>query len=143
MIRLNGIEVVSCPTCGRTQINLIDLATRVEKLVEDYELKPSRLNPDVRRKMEEQTQALGKWEDSRHFGDKRRLTWFHPDFGTYILKQPLSPEQLSERIEAMKELEAERKEKRSITAQLRKEAKQEKENREPPAKKGGHSHEDR
>ena len=111
--------------------------------MEDYELKPSRLNPDVRRKMEEQTQALGKWEDSRHFGDKRRLTWFHPDFGTYILKQPLSPEQLSERIEAMKELEAERKEKRSITAQLRKEAKQEKENREPPAKKGGHSHEDR
>ena len=39
------------------------------------------------------------------------------------------------RIEAMKELEAERKEKRSITAQLRKEAKQEKENREPPAKR--------
>ena len=109
----------------------------------DYELKPSRLNPDVRRKMEEQTQALGKWEDSRHFGDKRRLTWFHPDFGTYILKQPLSPEQLSEQIEAMEELEAERKEKRSITAQLHKEAKQEKENREPSAKKGVHSHEDR
>ena len=35
-LRKGGIEVVSCPTCGRTQINLIDLATRVEKLVEDY-----------------------------------------------------------------------------------------------------------
>ena len=127
----------------RTWGELIYTKPLPEKLVADYELKPSRLNPDVRRKMEEQTQALGKWEDSRHFGDKRRLTWFHPDFGTYILKQPLSPEQLSERIEAMEELEAERKEKRSSTAQLRKEAKQEKENREPSAKKGGHSHEDR
>ena len=37
-LRNGGIEVVSCPTCGRTQINLIDLATRVEKLVEDYPL---------------------------------------------------------------------------------------------------------
>jgi len=127
----------------RTWGELIYTKPLPEKLVEDYELKPFRLNPDIRRKMEEQTQALGKWEDSRHFGDKRRLTWFHRDFGTYILKQPLSPEQLSERIEAMEELEAERKEKRSITAQLHKEAKQEKENREPPAKKGGHSHEDR
>ena len=37
-LRKGGLEVVSCPTCGRTQINLIDLATRVEKLVEDYPL---------------------------------------------------------------------------------------------------------
>ena len=37
-LRRGGIEVVSCPTCGRTQIQLIDLATKVEKLVEDYPL---------------------------------------------------------------------------------------------------------
>lgn len=37
-LRKGGIEVVSCPTCGRTQIDLIDLATKVEKLVEDYPL---------------------------------------------------------------------------------------------------------
>ena len=37
-LRKGGIEVVSCPTCGRTQINLIDLATKVEKMVEDYPL---------------------------------------------------------------------------------------------------------
>ena len=37
-LRKGGIEVVSCPTCGRTQINLIELATKVEKLVEDYPL---------------------------------------------------------------------------------------------------------
>lgn len=37
-LRRDGIEVVSCPTCGRTKINLIGLAGRVEKLVEDYPL---------------------------------------------------------------------------------------------------------
>jgi len=35
-LRREGIEVVSCPTCGRTQIDLIKLANQVEKLVEDY-----------------------------------------------------------------------------------------------------------
>ncbi len=37
-LRKGGIEVVSCPTCGRTQIDLIGLAQKVEKLVEDYPL---------------------------------------------------------------------------------------------------------
>lgn len=37
-LRRGGIEVVSCPTCGRTQINLINLANQVEKLVEDIPL---------------------------------------------------------------------------------------------------------
>lgn len=36
--RTGGIEVVSCPTCGRTQIDLIKLACEVEELVEDYDL---------------------------------------------------------------------------------------------------------
>ena len=35
-IRRSGIEVVSCPTCGRTQIDLISLADRVEDVVRDY-----------------------------------------------------------------------------------------------------------
>lgn len=37
-LRKGGIEVVSCPTCGRTCIDLIGLAGRVEKLVENYDL---------------------------------------------------------------------------------------------------------
>lgn len=37
-LRREGIEVVSCPTCGRTRIDLIGLAEKVEKLVEDYPL---------------------------------------------------------------------------------------------------------
>ncbi len=37
-IRKGGIEVVSCPTCGRTQIDLIRLANQVETMVTDYPL---------------------------------------------------------------------------------------------------------
>ncbi|MCI8693447.1 MAG: flavodoxin-dependent (E)-4-hydroxy-3-methylbut-2-enyl-diphosphate synthase [Lachnospiraceae bacterium] len=37
-LRGGGIEVVSCPTCGRTGIDLIGLAERVEKLVCNYPL---------------------------------------------------------------------------------------------------------
>lgn len=37
-LRKGGIEVVSCPTCGRTRINLIDLARKVEKMVSGYDL---------------------------------------------------------------------------------------------------------
>ena len=37
-LRRGGIEVVSCPTCGRTQINLISLARQTEELVQDYPL---------------------------------------------------------------------------------------------------------
>lgn len=36
-LRTGGIEVVSCPTCGRTSIDLIGLANQVENLVSDYE----------------------------------------------------------------------------------------------------------
>lgn len=36
-LREGGIEVVSCPTCGRTSIDLIGLANKVENLVSDYE----------------------------------------------------------------------------------------------------------
>lgn len=34
-LRESGIEVVSCPTCGRTQIDLIGLANQVEDMVKD------------------------------------------------------------------------------------------------------------
>lgn len=33
----NGVEFVSCPTCGRTQINLIKIAEEVEKRLENCE----------------------------------------------------------------------------------------------------------
>lgn len=37
-LRKGGIEVVSCPTCGRTRINLIELANQVENMVADISL---------------------------------------------------------------------------------------------------------
>lgn len=37
-LRKGGIEVVSCPTCGRTQIDLIGLAHQVENMVQEYKL---------------------------------------------------------------------------------------------------------
>ena len=37
-LRKGGIEVVSCPTCGRTRIDLIGLANKVENLVQNYDL---------------------------------------------------------------------------------------------------------
>ena len=37
-LRQGGIEVVSCPTCGRTRIDLIGLANQVEEMVADIPL---------------------------------------------------------------------------------------------------------
>lgn len=37
-LRTGGIEVVSCPTCGRTKIDLIGLANKVEVMVQDFPL---------------------------------------------------------------------------------------------------------
>ena len=37
-LRKGGLEVVSCPTCGRTRIDLIGLANQVENMVEDIPL---------------------------------------------------------------------------------------------------------
>uniref|UniRef100_UPI004055F7D0 flavodoxin-dependent (E)-4-hydroxy-3-methylbut-2-enyl-diphosphate synthase n=1 Tax=Agathobacter sp. TaxID=2021311 RepID=UPI004055F7D0 len=37
-LRTGGIEVVSCPTCGRTQIDLISLANQVETMAAEFPL---------------------------------------------------------------------------------------------------------
>ena len=37
-LRKGGVEVVSCPTCGRTQIDLIGLANQVETMVAEFPL---------------------------------------------------------------------------------------------------------
>lgn len=37
-LREGGISVVSCPTCGRTQIDLIPLACQVEEMVREFDL---------------------------------------------------------------------------------------------------------
>lgn len=37
-LRKGGVEVISCPTCGRTKIDLISLASQVEDMVQAYPL---------------------------------------------------------------------------------------------------------
>ena len=37
-LQKGGIEVVSCPTCGRTKIDLIGLANKVEEMAADFPL---------------------------------------------------------------------------------------------------------
>ena len=34
-LRKDGVEIVSCPTCGRTRIDLIGLANQVENMVQE------------------------------------------------------------------------------------------------------------
>lgn len=41
-LRKGGIEVVSCPTCGRTRIDLIGLANAVEKMLEEIKIPEGR-----------------------------------------------------------------------------------------------------
>ena len=36
-LRKGGIEVVSCPTCGRTRIDLIGLANQVETMISEFD----------------------------------------------------------------------------------------------------------
>ena len=36
-LRRGGVEVVSCPTCGRTKIDLIGLANQVENMVTEFD----------------------------------------------------------------------------------------------------------
>ena len=49
-----------------------------EREMQDYELRPSRENLDIRRQMDAQAQVVGKWEDAHHVPEQRRLTWFYP-----------------------------------------------------------------
>ena len=45
--------------------------------VADYELHPSRHNPDIRREMDAQAQIVGAWEDAKRVPEQKRLTWFY------------------------------------------------------------------
>ena len=43
----------------------------------------------------------GKWEDAHRVPDQKRLTWFYPDFGSYVVKEYITPEQLAVRIRSI------------------------------------------
>ena len=79
-----------------------------EREMQDYELRPSRENLDIRRQMDAQAQVVGKWEDAHRVPDQKRLTWFYPDFGSYVVKEYITPEQLAVRVRSIERQEAAR-----------------------------------
>ena len=112
-----------------------------EKELYNYELKPSRDNPDMRRVMDAQAQVVGKWEDEGRVPEGKRLTWFYPDFGCYVVKEFVSPERLAEYARGVElqraaaERRQTRQEKAPIAAQLREAGKLAGERQAPSAPK--------
>ena len=64
--------------------------------------------PSLRQRIEKQTELVGKWEDARRVPDQKRLTWFYPDFGSYVVKEYITPEQLAVRVRSIERQEAAR-----------------------------------
>jgi len=72
-------------------------APLTEKQIDDYELRAAPDNPDVKAHMREQAQVIGKWEDMRKAPDNLRFTSWYPDFGMFIKKDYVTPQQMAER----------------------------------------------
>lgn len=68
-----------------------------------YELRPARSNPDVRRTMQEQAQVVGRWEERNRIPANRRLTQCS-GLGTYTFGDRVTPKQLSERYRLAEEI---------------------------------------
>ena len=109
-------------------------------IFDQYELRPSRENLDIRRQMDAQAQVVGKWEDAHHVPDQKRLTWFYPDFGSYVVKEYITPEQLAVRVRSIERQEAARAHKEAkhqppIAEQLKAAQREAQEQRAPDAPK--------
>ena len=71
-----------------------------EKQIDDYELRAAPGNPGQLRlapeQLEQQVQVVGKWEQSKRIPDVKRLTWWYPDFGSFVKKEFVTDAQLSD-----------------------------------------------
>jgi len=90
-----------------------------EKQIDDYELRAAPDNPDVKDRMREQAQVVGKWEQAKRIPDIKRLTWWYPDFGDFIKKEFVTPEQMTERYNHVMESRGRTGQKKSIAEQLK------------------------
>ena len=111
-----------------------------EQELRDYELRPARNNLDIRRQMDAQAQVVGKWEDAHRVPDQKRLTWFYPDFGSYVVKEYITPEQLASFARGVERKEAARAHKEAkrqppIAEQLKAAQKEAQEHRAPDGPK--------
>lgn len=92
------------------------------KQITDYELRAAPGNPDQLRlspeQLEQQVQAVGKWEQARRIPDVKRLTWWYPDFGSFVKKEFVTDAELAGRYEKIMDSKA-RNEKKPISERLK------------------------
>jgi hypothetical protein len=67
-----------------------------EKEINDYELRPSRYNPDMRRTMAEQASFVGPWEERNNIPAAKRLTRWDVGIDNFSPADGVTPEQLAE-----------------------------------------------
>ncbi len=81
-----------------------------QKQMDDYELRAAPGNPDqlqlTPEQLEQQVQAVGKWEQAKRIPDVKRLTWWYSDFGVFVKKAFVTNEQLAGRYEKVMESKA-------------------------------------
>lgn len=86
---------------------LLYTAPLTEKQIYDYELRAAPCNPDQLRlspeQLEQQVQSVGKWELAKRIPDVKRLTWWYPDFGSFVKKELVTDAELSGRYEKVME----------------------------------------
>jgi len=70
-----------------------------EQQIDDYELLAWPKNPDEAQRIYELAQVVGKWERSHRVYASRRITWWHPDFGSFVPKASATLKILQERYE--------------------------------------------
>ena len=82
---------------------LLYSAPLTKKQTDDYELRAASGNPDQLRispeQLEQQLQTVGKWEQAKRIPDVKRLTWWYPDFGSFVKKEFVTDAELSGRYE--------------------------------------------
>ena len=67
-----------------------------EREINDYELRPSRYNPDVSRTMAEQASFIGPWEERNGIPADKRLTRWDVSIEGFSPADGVRPEQLAE-----------------------------------------------
>lgn len=83
----------------------------------NYELQPSRNNPDIQAQMEQETQVVGRWEVTYKTEEMKRITWWNPDMEKYVLKEEVLPPVLAERHWLIQEWEQARQEDPELSLQ--------------------------
>jgi hypothetical protein len=119
--------------------------------ISNYELRAASDNPDNVRvspyQLAAQLEVIGKWEVAKGLSDRARITWYHNDFGTFVKKDWVMNEYVTDRFQGIVEAKARAAEKRAapkgIAEQLAEAQKQVERGASAPAKKQNKSHEDR